>query len=54
MSSFVCPCRKCMHHVGVQQAEEHTTRHAAKSTEDCRAEPTEGHGGEERAGGRHV
>lgn len=53
---FACvyPCRQRMHHVGVQQAEEHTARHAAKSTGEWRAEPTEGHGGEARVGGRHV
>ena len=43
-----------MYHVRVQQAEEHAAGYAAKSAEDRRAEPAEGHGGKESAGGHHV
>ena len=43
-----------MHHVGVQQAEEHAAGYATESAEDRRKEPAEGHGGEESAGGHHV
>ena len=50
----VYPCRQFMYHVRVQQAEEHAAGYAAKSAEDRRAEPAEGHGGKESAGGHHV
>lgn len=56
MSFYPClcvyPCRQCMHHVRVQQAEEHDVGFATKSTGERRTEPAKGHGGEEGAG-RH-
>lgn len=51
---YVALSRKCMHHVGVQQAEEHAVGYAAQSAGEWRAQPAERHGGEESTRGHNV
>ena len=43
-----------MHHVRVQQAEEHVAGYATEIAEEWSAEPAARHGAEESTGGHHV